>query len=141
MGSPAENVAKLKDAYRQWHESKGGSMRLWLDLMADHVQVRSLAAGAPEARFTSAVNSKADFERYFKGLLEDWEMLDYTTTVFIAEGDHVAMRGSTAWRNRRTGRVVDTPKADFWTFRDGKIIEFYELYDTAAMFAAAQAGC
>jgi uncharacterized protein len=143
MSSPAENVAKLKDAYRQWHESKGGSVKLWLDLMADHVRVRSLAAGAPEARFTSEANSKADFERYFKGLLEDWEMIDYTTTVFVAEGDHVAMRGSTAWRNRRTGRVVDTPKADFWTFKDGKIVEFHELYDTAAMFAAAQrhAGC
>jgi hypothetical protein len=92
MGSPAENVAKLKDAYRQWHESKGGSVKLWLDLMADYVRLRSLAAGAPEARFTGEVNSKADFERYFKGLLDDWEMIDYTTTVFIAEGNHVAMR-------------------------------------------------
>ena len=137
MGSPAENVAKLKEAYRQWHETKGGSVKAWLDLMADHVRVRSLAAGAPEARFTSEVNSKEDFGRYFQGLLEDWEMIDYKTMVFIAEGDHVAMRGSTAWRNRHTGRVVDTPKADFWTFHDGKIVEFYELYDTAALFAAA----
>ena len=62
MSSPAENVAKLKDAYRQWHESKGGSVKLWLDLMADHVRVRSLAAGAPDARFTSQVNSKAELE-------------------------------------------------------------------------------
>src|ERR1700752_4316570 len=100
MSSPAENVAKLKDAYRQWHESKGGSVKLWLDLMADHVRVRSLAAGAPEARFASEVTSKADFERYFKGLLEDWEMIDYTTSVYRAEGDHVAMRGSTARRTR-----------------------------------------
>ena len=138
MASPAENVAKLKDAYRQWHETKGGSVKLWLDLMADHVRVRSLAAGAPAATFTSEVNSKADFERYFTGLLEEWEMIDYKTTVFIAEGEHVAMRGSTAWRHRRTGRIVDTPKADFWTFHDGKVVEFYELYDTAALFAAAQ---
>ena len=101
MSSPAENVAKLKDAYRQWHETKGGSVKLWLDLMADHVRVRSLAAGAPEARFTSQVNSKDDFRRYFEGLLDD------------------------------------TPKADFWKFHDGKIVEFYELYYTAAMFAAA----
>ena len=107
MASPAENVAKLKDAYRQWHETKGGSVKLWLDLMADHVRVRSLAAGAPEATFTSEVNSKADFERYFKGLLEEWEMIDYKTTVFIAEGEHVAMRGSTAWRNRKTGAETE----------------------------------
>src|SRR5262245_59122603 len=137
MGS-AENVTKLKDAYRQWHESRGGSVKAWLDLMADDVQCFSLAAGIPEAEFTARVTSKKDFERYFKGLLADWEMIHYTTGHFIAEGERVAMRGSTGWRNRKTGRVVDTPKADFWTFRDGKIVEFHEYYDTAALIAAAK---
>jgi len=47
------------------------------------------------------------------------------------------MRGSTAWRHKRTGKVADTPKVDFWRFRDGKAVEFYEYYDTAAVFAAA----
>jgi hypothetical protein len=47
MGTPAENVTKLKDAYRQWHETKGGSVKVWLDMMVDDVKVRSLAAGAP----------------------------------------------------------------------------------------------
>jgi ketosteroid isomerase-like protein len=32
---------------------------------------------------------------------------------------------------------VDTPKIDFWRFRDGKVVEFYEYYDTARVFAAA----
>ncbi len=137
MGSPSENVAKLKEAYRQWHESKGGSVDVWLDLVADDVRCFSLAAGAPAAEFTRGINSKKDFERYFKGLLADWEMINYKTHDFVADGERVAMRGSTAWRNRRTGRVVDTPKADFWTFRDGKAVEFHELYDTAGLIAAA----
>jgi len=47
------------------------------------------------------------------------------------------MLGSTAWRNRRTGKVVDTPKADLVTFRDGRIVDFTEFYDTAKLFAAA----
>src|SRR5438094_115563 len=33
MGSSSDNVAKLKAAYREWHESKGGSVKAWLDLM------------------------------------------------------------------------------------------------------------
>jgi ketosteroid isomerase-like protein len=139
MGSPADNVAKLKAGYRQWHESKGGSVKAWLDLMVDDVKCYSLAGGAPGAEFTATITSKKDFERYFKGLLDDWEMINYKTDEFIAEGDRVAMRGSTAWRNRKTGKVVDTPKADFWTFREGKIVEFHEFYDTAALIAAAQA--
>lgn len=138
MGSPSDNVAKLKNAYRQWHESKGGSVKAWLDLMTDDVRCYSLAGGAPGAEFTAAVSSKKDFERYFKDLLADWEMIHYTTDDFVAEGERVAVRGSTAWRNRKTGRAVDTPKADFWTFRDGKVVEFHELYDTAALIAAAK---
>ena len=139
MGSPSENVAKLKDAYRQWHETRGGSVQVWLDLRADDVRVFSLAAGAPGAEFTSEVRSREEFGRYFTGLLADWEMIHYTTDEFIAEGERVAMRGSTAWRNRKTGRVLETPKADFATFRDGKVVEFHEFYNTAAMMAALQA--
>ena len=137
MASTAENVKKLKDAYKQWHDTKGGSVNVWLDMMAEDVKVRSLAAGQAAVAFTAAKSSKEDFKRYFDGLLGDWEMINYKTEHFIAEGDRVAMLGSTAWRNRRTGRVVDTPKADFWTFRDGQVVEFFELYDTAALVAAA----
>ena len=138
MGTPAQNVAILKEAYRQWHDTRGASVKVWLDLMADDVKVRSLADGKPAASFTTASNSKEQFKRYFDGLLAEWDMIHYKTDQFIAEGDRVAMLGSTAWRNRRTGREVNTPKADFWTFRDGKIVAFYERYDTAALVAAAQ---
>ncbi len=137
MASTSDNVANLGQAYRQWHESKGASVQAWLDLMVDDVKCFSLAGGAPDAEFTARIDSKKDFERYFEGLRADWEMINYKTGDFIAEGERVAMRGSTAWRNRKTGKVVDTPKADFWTFRDGKIVEFHEFYDTAALFAAA----
>jgi hypothetical protein len=29
------------------------------------------------------------------------------------------------------------PKVDIWRFRDGKAVEFYEMFDTTAAFAAA----
>ena len=35
------------------------------------------------------------------------------------------------------GKAFDTPKADFWRLRDGKIVEFYEYFDTAQVMAAA----
>ena len=31
---------------------------------------------------------------------------------------------------------MKSPKADFIRFQDGKIVEFYEFYDTAALQAA-----
>jgi ketosteroid isomerase-like protein len=138
MATHAENVAKLQDAYRQWHESKGKSVQAWVDLVADNVRLRSLADGRPGVDFTREVRSKDEFMRYFTGLLGDWEMIHYTTDVFLVDGDRVVMRGSTAWKNRKTGRVVETRKADFVTFHEGKIVEFDEFYDTAAMMAALQ---
>ena len=46
-------------------------------------------------------------------------------------------RGSTAWINKKTGKKAETPKVDFWRFRDGKAVEFYEYFDTACVAAAA----
>jgi len=66
-------------------------------------------------------------------------MLHFSVGEFVAEGDAVFMRGSMAWRNKRTGQEVETPKVDFWRFRSGKAVEFYEYYDTARVVAAATA--
>ncbi len=98
MGSPSDNVAKLKNAYGQWHDSKGGSVKAWLDFMADDVRVYSLAAGAPEAEFTAAVTSKKDFGRYFDGLLADWEMINY---------DGLAESEDRSDRRHAQGRLLD----------------------------------
>jgi ketosteroid isomerase-like protein len=47
------------------------------------------------------------------------------------------MQGVCSWTHKGTGKTCETPKVDIWRFRDGKAIEFYELFDTAAAFAAA----
>jgi ketosteroid isomerase-like protein len=65
-------------------------------------------------------------------------MIHYKTEQFAVDGDRVVMVGRTAWRNRKTGRHFDTPKADLVTFRDGRVVEFLEFYDTAMVLSAAQ---
>lgn len=132
-----DNARKLEQAFVTWHVTKGRSTDVWLDLMAEDVRFHSLAGGAPGAEFAVECRSRADFVRYLEGLTKDWEMIHYETSVFAADGDRVVMLGSTAWRNKRTRKVVDTPKADLVTFRDGRIIDFAEFYDTAKLFAAA----
>jgi ketosteroid isomerase-like protein len=64
-------------------------------------------------------------------------MIYYKVDEFIADGDAVVARGSCAWTNKRTGKRAETPKVDFWRFKDGKAVEFYEYFDTAAAAAAA----
>ena len=131
------NVEILKDAYARWNDSKGGSVDHWMTLVADDIRFGSLAQGAPVMTFAKGYDSRDSLRGYFDGLLSDWEMIHYTVDEFVAQGDAVFMRGSTAWRNKRTGKAVETPKIDFWRFRDGKAVEYYEYYDTARVFAAA----
>jgi ketosteroid isomerase-like protein len=58
-------------------------------------------------------------------------MMEYVAEHFVAQGDRVVMLGRCAWRYKKTGKYVWTPKADSWRFRDGKAVEFFEYYDTA----------
>jgi ketosteroid isomerase-like protein len=137
MSDEARNVEILSEAYSRWHGTKGGSVDHWMSIVADNIQFGSLPEGAPPVRFAKSYTSRDALRGYFEGLLSDWEMIHYTVDEFVAQGECVFMRGSTAWRNKRTGKSVDTPKADFWRFRNGKAVEFYEYFDTARVFAAA----
>jgi ketosteroid isomerase-like protein len=139
MAGEAQNVDILRDAYARWHDTKGGSVDHWLTIVADDINFGSLARGLPEMAFARTYRNREAMGGYFKGLLSEWEMIHYTVGEFVAQGDAVFMRGSCSWRHKRTGRTVDTPKVDFWRFRDGKAVEFYEYYDTARVVAAAAA--
>jgi len=133
----SKNVDVLRDAYRKWHESKGGSIDHWLPIFAESVAFGSLAQGRPQAAFAAPRSTRAEIRGYLEGLTRDWAMIHYTPQYFIEQGDRVAMFGSTKWRNKRTGKEVETPKADFWRFEDGEAVQFYELFDTAALVEAA----
>lgn len=137
MGTESSNVAALKDAYRQWHETKGGSTAHWLALMTDDVKFHSLADGAKAMEFTCASSCKDDVTRYFAGLAGDWEMIFYTIDEYIAQGDRVVALGRCSFRHRKTGKILETPKADFHKFRGDKICEFFEFYDTAKAIGVA----
>ena len=137
MGQEAANVELLKDAYGRWHDSKGASVDHWFTLVDHNIQFGSLMRGAPPVSFLTAYDNREALRGYFQALVADWTMVHFTMDEYIAQGDAVFVRGSCAWTHKRTGRTVETPKVDFWRFRDGKAIEFYEYYDTASVIAAA----
>jgi ketosteroid isomerase-like protein len=131
-----ENVTKLKKAYAFWNDNLGKSNQQWMDLMDDNVVFRSLAGGAQGMEFTLDCSGKNELQRYFAGLAEDWEMIHYTPDEFIADGDRVVVLAHTAWKSRKTGKSVETPKADIFRFKNGKVVDFYEFYDTYRCIAA-----
>lgn len=132
-----KNVAKLEKAYERWDETKGTDSAVWVNLMADQVRFRSLAQGAPGMEFTKERQSKGEVGEYFAGLAADWRMHHYTPDRFIADGKWVVMIGSCKWESVHTGKIIETPKADVFKFRKGKIVRFYEFFDTGGAIGAA----
>ena len=140
MSDEARNVAILKQAYRHWSESKGASVDDWMAVCAENIAFGSIAQGRAEpARYLTTYNGRNELKTYFDGLTRDWEMIEYTADHFVAQDDRVVMLGRCAWKYRKTGKIVWTPKADSWRFADGKAVEFYEYYDTAQVHAVAAA--
>ena len=137
MSQEARNVELLKDAYQRWHDSKGGSLDHFLSFVADDIQFGSIARGEAPLGFTQPVSNKVALRGYFDGLLGEFSMIHYTIHDYVADGDIVFVRCTTSWTNKKTGKPFETPKADFWRFRDGKVVEFYEFYDTAQVMASA----
>lgn len=139
MAAPVP-LEKLRAAYQRWHDTRGNSTRDWLDLMADDVQLRSLADGAEKMEFSAARSGKAAMAGYFSSLHADWEMVYHRHEEFIVDGERVAVFGRAAFKHRRTGMTAETPFIHRIVFRDGLIAEFSEFYDTAKAFAAATPG-
>ena len=137
MSNEAANVQVLKEAYRRWSESRGGSVDYWFDsVIGSHISFGSIPRGVAPMEFAKQYQDRAQLREYFDGLLADWSMKHYTVDEYIAQGDMVVARGSCSWTFKKTGKVAVTPKIDFWRFKDGKAVEFYEYFDTAAVFAA-----
>ena len=133
------NVAILKAAYESWNDSHARSFERWMDLIADDVKWRSIADGTSGMEFTRSCDCKDDVAKYFEGLASDWELIHYTVGEFVAQDDRVVMIGSCGWRNKKTGKTVETPKADVIRMRNSRIVEFFEFFDTAKALAASRA--
>lgn len=137
MSNEAANVRILKDAYHQWHTTRGGSVEHWLGIIDDDIQFGSLAEGEKPLAFATSYTKRDQLGAYFTGLINDWTMVHYTMNEFVAQGDTVVVRGSCEWTNKRTSKTAATPKIDFWRFSNGKAVEYYEYYDTAKVYQAA----
>ena len=136
--SPGENpnVALLAHAYARWAETKGGSADEILALFADEIEMRTVLTPEIPDELAKVHFRKAEAEAYFRAIAEQWEMIDYEVDRFIADADDVVMIGRCHWRNRATGREINSPKVDIWHFDDGKATSFLEMFDSLA-FARA----
>ena len=129
------NVQRLRPLYENWDRTKGQSHADFLNILAPEISWGSLANGAESVAFTDRKMSQQEVAAYFQGLAEAFEMIFYKAIEFIVAGNYVLMLGRCSFAHKATAKAFETPKADLWCFSNGKVIEFFEYYDTAAVLA------
>lgn len=133
-----QNVRKLRMGYAAWSVSKGAAIDYWIGLLDDNIQWCSIVdETSPGMSFAADCQSKDDVRSYFKNLGAIWEMVFFDLVDTVAQDDRVVVFGNCKWKNRLTGKSVETKKIDTFRFKDGKIIEFQEFFDTAKAIAAS----
>src|SRR5271170_5040263 len=136
MAEGQTDLDKLKAAFQAWHDTKGGSIDTWLHLMADQVDWRSLASGVHAAPWTKTRTTRDEVRGYLVGLTSAFAMDHYTVEQYVCDGDTIVTIGTTAWHNKATGKPVETPIVTVWRFQKGKVVSFFEYYDTARLVEA-----
>ena len=137
MSTAPSNAERIRAAYEQWEQSRGGDPEPFIALVAEDFTMASVL-DPPELHELACDHCGLDRVRdYFAALDADWEMIDFPTGQIVEQGDTVVWIGNCTWRHRHTGSVAATPKVDIWTFRDGRAVRMFEMFDTLAFARGA----
>lgn len=134
MPDTERNLEMLRDLYERY--ARDGDVEPLMAHLADDVVWRSVGP-ADRLRFARLCQCPDDVRGFFRTLAEDWEMMSYKVNEMIGQGERVVVLADVCFCHRHTGKVVATPKADVFRLREGKIVEFCEFYDSAAVVEAA----
>ncbi len=133
------NLNVIKQAVEEWHASKGSNFEAWLSHAHDDIQMKSLGQGARGMHFPSSLSGKAAFADYLQGHHRQIELQSFEIAEYVEQDDRIAGFGTVSLAGRDTGKACTTDVALFARFKDGKIIELKEYFDTkrlAEAFAA-----
>ncbi|RWL49849.1 MULTISPECIES: nuclear transport factor 2 family protein [unclassified Mesorhizobium] len=84
-----------------------------------------------QSRHAGTAHGKQEFLSRLLALDHDFEYRHFVPVEIIDGGDKVAAQVEIHMTRRATGQEFVMRTANFWTVRDGEIIEMVEYYDTA----------
>lgn len=138
MENPAELAAltqrSLSDQSRLYAEYGRGNRAAVFDALADDVVWTSVAG--PGIPWAGTHRGRAGVEGFFARVDTVLRITAYEVEHVIAQGEWVTVLARVRARFLATGAEQEFTKADFVRISNGRILEFREFYDTAAMLAA-----
>ena len=125
-----EFEARLAAAYQSWHASRGRAPEAFYALYDEDIALHSILEASLMHAMRGPFVGKGAAIAYFTAIAEAWEMLEARTDSIVARDDKVVWVGHATWRNLKTLRVVEGPKVDVWTVRDGRAVRYLEMFDS-----------
>lgn len=99
-----------------------------------------LSIFAPDIHWTEAlggpyggvsIGPDAVVQNVFMKIGTEWDGYQAIPREFVATGDTVVALGTYSGTYRKTGKSFTAPFAHVWKFRDGKVVSFEQITDTA----------
>ena len=91
-----------------------------------------------EISFAGIRRGPEQVKGFFQALANDHADPKLEISDYFSSADGVATFGRYKCTIKKTGKYVDAPIAHLFKFRDGKVIRFVDLTDTAAYLEAAR---
>ena len=127
------------DVVQETYEAVGrGDIPALLDLLTDDVEWTF--QGPSSIPFAGTRRGREGVAEFFSLVGETLEFLQFEPREFVAQGDTVVVLGFERNLIKPTGRTFDQEWAHVYTLKDGKIVRFQALEDTAAYVVAFDAG-
>jgi ketosteroid isomerase-like protein len=129
--SVEDNVALMRNLYEAYGRKNPGPL---FESLSEAVQFHFVAR--PE-HFTFAGShlGKDGVQRALELIGQEYDWLVYQARDFIAEGDRVVALTDGVLRHRASGKELPMRMVDIIRIEDGRIVEFTEFFDSAALLA------
>lgn len=80
--------------------------------------------------FAGARRGRVEVAKGFDLLFENYQMTEYRTEALIVDGEWASTLGTGQMLQRATGRTIHIRTANFYRFRDGKVVEYRGFTDS-----------
>ncbi|MDQ3633211.1 MAG: nuclear transport factor 2 family protein [Aridibacter sp.] len=128
---------KNTEIVKQGYENFGsGNIDGLIDMFAE--DIKWTIPDVKNSPFESVTNGRENVREFFGTLGKTEEFTSFEPKEFITEGNKVVVLGHSSGKIITTGRNFETDWVHIFTVNDGKITNFLEFFDTAAMENAYQ---
>ncbi|HEY8015906.1 MAG TPA: nuclear transport factor 2 family protein [Dongiaceae bacterium] len=129
--SVEDNVALMRSLYEAYSRRNPAPL---FENLSEAVQFH-FVAHPDHFTFAGSHTGKDGVQRALELIAQEYDWLVYQARDFIAEGDRVVALTDGVIQHRASGKELPMRMVDIIRIEDGRIVEFTEFFDSAAMLA------